>query len=155
MEGNRTWLVPAYEGKGAVPGNADLGDESKVGLRLLFDRGFQPDSAGGLYPLGSGGDREVQTGASGGAYSLQWAGAAGPLPALAPGLARLPGAGRAARLPERRSAVGDLLTLDPAQADLVDYHLCFWEKVSAERGRQQRPYFAPRLLTRKCYEQHP
>ena len=26
--------------------------------------------------------------------------------------------------------VGDLLLLDPSQADLVDYHLCFWEKVS-------------------------
>jgi hypothetical protein len=26
--------------------------------------------------------------------------------------------------------VADLLLPDPSQADLVDYHLCFWEKVS-------------------------
>lgn len=49
----RRWLLPAIESKGAVPGNADVGDESRTGLRLLFDRGQQPDSQGATYPLGS------------------------------------------------------------------------------------------------------
>lgn len=128
QEGNRTWLVPAYGGKGAVPGNADVGDESKVGLRLLFNRGFQPDSAGTLYPLGSGGAVN-QAGTSVGAYALQWAGAQGLYQVW-----HKPWLDFRARavqhIYQSELRVGDLLALDPSQADLVDYHLCFWEKVS-------------------------
>ena len=127
-EGARSWLVPAYEGKGAVPGNADVGDESKVGLRLLFNRGLQPDSAGQAYPLGSGGTT-TRTGASVGAYALQWAGAQGLYAVWhRPWLDFRARAVQHVYLSELR--VADLLLLDPSQADLVDYHLCFWEKVS-------------------------
>jgi len=127
-EGNRTWLVPAYEGKGAIPGNADAGDESRVGLRLLFNRGLQPDSAGNLYPLGTGGTTNA-AGVTVGAYSLQWAGAAGLYQVW-----HKPWLDFRARAVQHTYQcalrVGDLLTLEPSQADLVDYHLCFWEKVS-------------------------
>lgn len=127
-QGSRSWLVPAYEGKGAVPGNADVGDESRVGLRLLFNRGLQPDSVGQNYPFGSSGTTN-RTGASVGAYSLQWAGPQGLYQVWhKPWLDFRARAVQHTYLSALR--VGDLLTLDPAQADLVDYHLCFWEKVS-------------------------
>lgn len=127
-ETNSSWQVPTYEGKGAVPGNENVGDESRVGLRLLFDRGYQPDSAGQLYPLGSA----LATNGRGetvGRYSLQWAGPAG-----------LYAQWHQAWLSFRARAVQhtyvsaftvtDLLLLDPSRADFVDYHLCLWEKVS-------------------------
>lgn len=131
-DGSRLWLVPAYEGKGAVPGNTDVGDESQVGLRLLFNRGFQPDSAGELYPLGSSGTTN-RRGISVGEYSLQWAGAQGLYQVW-----HQPWLDFRARAVQHtyQSAlrVADLLTLDPSQADFVDYHLCFWEKVSLAVG---------------------
>jgi len=127
-EGSRTWLVPAYEGKGAVPGNADVGDESRVGLRLLVHRGWQPDSAGNLYPLGSAGTTN-QHGAVVGSLDLRLSGEQG-----------LGAQWHQAWLAFRARAVqhtyecpltvADLLTLDPSQADMVDYHLCLWEKLS-------------------------
>jgi hypothetical protein len=127
-DAGRQWLVPAYEGKGAVPGNGEVGDESRVGLRLLFNRGLQPDSAGQLYPFGSSGTTN-RRGASVGAYGLQWGGAQGLYQ-----LWHKPWLDFRARAVQHtyQSAlrVGDLLQLDPSQADLVDYHLCFWEKVS-------------------------
>lgn len=127
-EGNRNWLVPAYEGKGAVPGNTDVGDESRVGLRLLFNRGLQPDSAGNPYPLGTGGTVNA-AGTSVGVYSLQWGGAKGLYQVW-----HKPWLDFRARAVQHTYQcalrVGDLLLLDPSQADLVDYHLCFWEKVS-------------------------
>ena len=127
-EGARNWLVPAYEGKGAVPGNEDVGDESRVGLRLLFNRGLHPDSVGQDYPFGSSGTT-TRTGARVGDYSLQWAGAQGLYQVWhKPWLDFRARAVQHTYLSALR--VGDLLTLDPAQADLVDYHLCFWEKVS-------------------------
>lgn len=127
-EGGRNWLVPAYEGKGAVPGNDEVGDESRVGLRLLFNRGLQPDSAGQGYPFGSSGTTN-RLGASVGAYSLQWAGEQGLYQVWhKPWLDFRARAVQHTYLSALR--VGDLLTLDPAQADLVAYHLCFWEKVS-------------------------
>lgn len=127
-DAGRQWLVPAYEGKGAVPGNPDVGDESRVGLRLLFNRGLQPDSAGGRYPFGSSGTT-TRTGVSVGAYSLQWGGAQGLYSVWhKPWLDFRARAVQHTYQSELR--VADLLLLDPSQADLVDYHLCFWEKVS-------------------------
>lgn len=127
-ESGRQWLVPAYEGKGAVPGNADVGDESRVGLRLLFNRGLQPDSAGQLYPLGSSGTVNF-AGAAVGEYAWQWAGEKGLYQVW-----HKPWLDFRARAVQHvyRCAlrVGDLLVLDPSEPDLVDYHLCFWEKVS-------------------------
>jgi hypothetical protein len=127
-EGQRTWLVPAYEGKGAVPGNTDVGNESKVGLRLLFNRGFQPDSSGQRYPLGTPGTTN-QAGAVVGTLDLRLP---GPLGIVATWhQAWLDFRARAVQHTYLSSlTVADLLTLDPSQAELVDYHLCFWEKIS-------------------------
>jgi hypothetical protein len=127
-ESGRQWLVPAYEGKGAIPGDTEVGDESRVGLRLLFNRGFQPDSAGTRYPLGSAGAVNFR-GESVGEYSLQWGGDKGLYQVWHQSW--LAFRARAVQHVYRcQLRVGDLLVLDPSQADLVDYHLCFWEKVS-------------------------
>jgi hypothetical protein len=146
-DAGRQWLVPAYEGKGAVPGNADVGDESRVGLRLLFNRGFQPDSTGRLYPLGSAGAVNF-AGAKVGQYAWQWAGDQGLYQVW-----HKPWLDFRARAVQHvyhcQLRVGDLLTLDPSQADLVDYHLCFWEKVSLSVAAGSA---RPRLGIRSCYE---
>jgi hypothetical protein len=127
-ESGRQWLVPAYEGKGAVPGNDEVGDESRIGLRLLFHRGYQPDSAGQLYPLGSAGAVNFR-GDSVGEYAWQWAGDKGLYQVW-----HKPWLDFRARAVQHvyqcALRVGDLLVLDPSEPDLVDYHLCFWEKVS-------------------------
>jgi hypothetical protein len=127
-ESGRQWLVPAYEGKGAIPGDTETGDESRVGLRLLFNRGLQPDSAGSLYPLGTGGAVNFR-GELVGEYALQWGGDKGLYQVW-----HKPWLDFRARAVQHvyqcQLRVGDLLVLDPSQADLVDYHLCFWEKVS-------------------------
>jgi hypothetical protein len=124
----RIWQVPAYEGKGAVPGNADVGDESKVGLRVLFDRGSQPDSQGVPYVLASALSTNIR-GEKIGAYSLHWNGPDGLVVQWHQAWLTF----RARAVQHEYSSefrIADLLTLDPAQADLVDFHLCLWEKVS-------------------------
>jgi hypothetical protein len=127
-ESGRQWLVPAIEAKGAVPGNADVGDESRVGLRILFNRGYQPDSTGQLYPLGSAGAVNFR-GDSVGEYALGWGGDKGLYQVW-----HKPWLDFRARAVQHTYQcdlrVGDLLLLDPSEADMVDYHLCFWEKVS-------------------------
>jgi hypothetical protein len=99
-----------------------------VGLRLLFNRGYQPDSTGQRYPLGSAGAVNF-LGAAVGNYAWQWGGDKGLYQVWhKPWLDfRARAVQHMYKCPLR---VGDLLTLDPSQADLVDYHLCFWEKVS-------------------------
>jgi hypothetical protein len=135
-DAGRSWLVAAYEGKGAVPGNADVGDESRVGLRLLFHRGYQPDSTNNAYPLGTA----LTTNARGqavGLYSLRWDGPQGLYAQWHQAwLAFRARAVQHAYVSE--FTVADLLMLDPSQADLVDYHLCFWEKVSLSFGAGKR-----------------
>ncbi len=127
-DAGRQWLVPAYEGKGAIPGDTETGDESRVGLRLLFNRGYQPDSTGQRYPLGSAGATNFR-GESVGEYALQWGGDKGLYQVWHKPW--LDFRARAVRhVYECQLRVGDLLVLDPSQADLVDYHLCLWEKVS-------------------------
>ncbi|MBP0685590.1 hypothetical protein J8J21_21335, partial [Mycobacterium tuberculosis] len=69
---SRTWRVPAVEAKGASPAFG-IGDDSRCGLRLLFDRGLRPASNGSLYPLATW-DREDMTGNVVGASTLHWAG---------------------------------------------------------------------------------
>jgi len=126
--GGPSWQVPAYEGKGAVPGNADVGDESKVGLRLLFDRGYQPASDGSRYPLGSALATNLR-GLKVGDYSLQWPGPAGLYAQWHQ--AWLAFRARAVQhVYQSEFRVADLLSLDPDQADFIDYHHCLWEKVS-------------------------
>ena len=121
---NRTWSVPAFEGKGAMPGNADLGDDSRVGLRLLFDRGWGTDSNGRGYPLAS--PLPAQPGDQ---YSLQWGGPQGLYATF-----HAAWLGFRARAVQHSYVAGfrlaDLLLLDPATAEYVDYHRCLWEKVS-------------------------
>jgi hypothetical protein len=130
----RQWLLPAIEATGASP-EADTGDESKVGLRLLFDRGLQPDSQGNLYPLGSALNRNFDN-TRVGDYALQWT--AGDAGLLCWHQAWLEFRGRAVQyVYETEFRIADLLTLDPATAELLDYHLHLWEKVSLSVSTRQ------------------
>jgi hypothetical protein len=123
----RRWLVPALSAKGAST-EYELGDDSRTGLRLLFDRGPQNDSTGQPYRLLSSGTVNY-AGATVGAYGLQWDGPQGLYaqwhrPWLDFRARAVP---RAYQVPFR---IADLLTLDPNGHELVDYHLLLWEKVS-------------------------
>lgn len=116
----RYWLLPAIDAAGAVEG-----EESKAGLRLLFDRGLQEDSTGAFYPLGSPATRSYD-GHLVGQYSL-----------LASDLladwhsAWLSFRSRSVQHTyEAEFRLPDLLALDPGRAELLDYHLHLWEKVS-------------------------
>ena len=127
----REWLVPAISAKGASP-EYDVGDDSRTGLRLLFDRGLQHDSQGHPYRLLSSGTEDY-AGASVGEYSLHWAGPAGLYETW-----HRPWLDFRARAVPREYTVPfritDLLTLDPATHELVDYHLLLWQQVSLKVG---------------------
>jgi hypothetical protein len=131
----RQWLLPAIAAKGAST-EYEVGDDSRTGLRLLFDRGLCPDSLGNNYRLLSAGTEDY-TGASVGAYSLLWAGPQGLYeqwhqPWLDFRARAVP---REYQVPFR---IADLLTLDPAGHELVDHHLLLWQKVSLKVGAGSR-----------------
>ena len=122
----RQWLVPAISTKGASP-DYKLGEDSRTGLRLLFDRGLQNDSLGQPYQLLSAGT-ENYAGDVVGTYALhavalyaQW---------HQPWLDF-----RARAVPLEYQVpfgIADLRALDPAGHELVDHHLLLWEKVSLQ-----------------------
>ena len=97
-------------------------------MRAVVARLDQLTPGGGRFPFGSSGTT-TRTGVSVGAYSWQWGGAQGICQVW-----HQPWLDFRARAVQhtyqRELRVGDLLLLDPSQADLVDYYLCFWEKVS-------------------------
>ena len=123
----RSWTVPAVEAKGASPA-FESGDDSRCGLRLLYDRGLQPDSRGLVYPLATW-DVVNYDGATVGASTLRWAGGQGLYATWhATWLDFLSRAATKERKMEFR--IADLLTLDPARKEMVDYRKYFWEKIS-------------------------
>lgn len=123
----RQWVVPAVEVKGASLA-FDNGDDSRCGLRLLYDRGLQPDSTGATYPLASW-DRVNYAGVGVGTRTLHWEGEAGLYATWHTGwLAFLDRATSKERTMQFR--VADLLSLDPARKELVDHKKYLWEKVS-------------------------
>ncbi|MGI4833268.1 MAG: hypothetical protein ACRYFK_07385 [Janthinobacterium lividum] len=132
----RQWLLPAVQVKGASPA-FETGDDSHCGLRLLYDRGLQPDSTGSPYPLATW-DQVNFAGLVVGASTLHWEGPAG-LYALG-WQAWLDFLGRATtkeRLMPFR--VMDLLSLDPARKELVDQKKYLWEALTlslSTTGRQ-------------------
>ncbi|MDB5270882.1 MAG: hypothetical protein JWP58_3922 [Hymenobacter sp.] len=123
----RQWLVPAISAKGAST-DYELGDDSRTGLRLLFDRGMCPASQGASYRLLSPGTEDY-AGNVVGTYALQWDGPQGLYAQWhQPWLDfRARAVTREYQVPFR---IADLLTLDPAGHELVDYHLLLWQKVS-------------------------
>jgi hypothetical protein len=122
----RLWLLPAISAKGASA-DYELGEDSRTGLRLLFDRGACPDSRGDVYRLVSAGTLDYE-GNTVGTYSLRWDGADGLYaqwhqPWLDFRARAVP---REYEVPLR---IGELLTLDPATHEQVDYHRLLWQKV--------------------------
>ncbi|WP_400194042.1 hypothetical protein [Hymenobacter sp. B81] len=119
-------LLPLVDAKGASPAH-ELGNDSRCGLRLLFDRGLQP-AAGGAYPLVTSG--HVNTaGQAVGELALQWAGPQGLYAQChQPWLDLLARAGVEERTQPFR--IGDLLTLSPARKELVGPRKYLWEKIS-------------------------
>lgn len=123
----RDWLVPAISAKGASV-DYELGEDSRTGLRLLFDRGPCPDSLGGTYRLLSPGTTDF-AGNAVGTYSLQWAGPDGLHAQWHKAWLDF----RAQAVPRTYTvpfSIGDLRALDPAGHELVDYHLLLWERVN-------------------------
>ena len=136
VDTNREWLVPAVEVKGASQA-FEQGDDSRCGLRLLYDRGLQRDSLGGFYPLATW-DVVNYAGDTIGPSTLHWGGEQGLYATFhAAWLAFLDRATSKERTMQFR--VADLLTLDPARKELVDAKKYLWEKVSlslSTTGRQ-------------------
>jgi hypothetical protein len=125
---DREWLIPVIEAKGASLA-FELGDDSRCGLSLLFDRGLQEDSEGDLYPLATWGRESFDAFGLIGLSTLHWDGADGLYEtwhrAWLEFLDRAATKERTVRL-----RVADLLTLDPARKDMVDHRRYLWEKVS-------------------------
>ncbi|WP_375435101.1 hypothetical protein [uncultured Hymenobacter sp.] len=112
------YFLPSIITKGASPAYG-LGDDSRCGLRLLFDRGLQPQG----YPLCTNG-REANS-----AFALAWAGGNGLyLKCHKPWLDFLARAGSEERTMPFR--VGDLLSLNPGRKELVGPRKYLWERVS-------------------------
>ena len=116
-------LMPIVEMKGAGP-SALLNEVSQVGLRLLFDRGLQPDlNTGALYPQLTNGRED------GSPLALAWAGANGLYAQChQPWLDFLGRAGTEERTVPFR--IDDLLALDPARKEMLGPRKYLWEKVS-------------------------
>ncbi|GAA3954140.1 hypothetical protein [Hymenobacter algoricola] len=127
LDPGRLWLVPAVEVPGATT-ELGLSDESRCGLRLLYDRGLQPASGGDLYPLASSGS-ETYAGVSCGTEQLHWAGVQGLYAQRHQAwLEFLDRAGE-----EERTVpfgIADLLTLVPARKEMVGFRKYFWQRIS-------------------------
>lgn len=127
LDEGRQWLVPAVEAKGASEAY-ELGNESRCGLRLLFDRGLRPDSRGSLYPLATWDWLDYQ-GNMVGVETLHWEGLEGLYERrYRDWLAFLAQASRVERTMQFR--VADLLTLDPGRKEMVEGRKYLWEKIS-------------------------
>ncbi|MDO7853144.1 hypothetical protein [Hymenobacter convexus] len=125
--GLREWLLPAVAAKGASPAY-ELGDDSRCGLRLLFDRGLQADKFGQRYPLATSGNEDFD-GFAVGTSTLHWDGPDGLYETWHRGWL-----GFLDRASTREATmdfhVADLLTLDPGRKELVNHRKYLWEKVS-------------------------
>jgi len=134
---DRQWLVPAVAAKGASQAFGN-GDDSRCGLRLLFDRGLQLDNQGQPYPMATWGQLDF-AGNTIGESTLHWDGASGLYATWHAGwlafLAR-------ATSKERTMQFGlaDLLALDPARKELADDGKKYlWEKVSLSLSTTGQP----------------
>ena len=147
VDATRQWLVPAVEAKGASLA-FDTGDDSHCGLRLLYDRGLQPDSVGALYPLATW-DVVNYAGTRVGESTLHWAGERG---LYATWHAAWLGFLDRATSKERTMpfTVADLLSLDPARKELVDSKKYLWEKVSLSLSTTGRPLESASYTYRYC-----
>jgi hypothetical protein len=126
-DASREWLVPAVEAKGASLA-FDQGDDSRCGLRLLFDRGREPDSNYQPYPLATWGQRSYQ-GVQVGTSTLRWDGQWGLYATWhAAWLDFLSRATTKERTME--FGISDLLTLDAGRKELVEGKKFLWEKIS-------------------------
>jgi hypothetical protein len=143
----REWLVPAVEAKGASLA-FDQGDDSRCGLRLLFDRGLQQDNYYQPYPLATW-DVKSYLGGAVGQSTLRWDGPFGLYATWHAGW--LDFLGRATT--KERSmqfGIADLLTLDAGQKELVDGKKYLWEKVSLSLSTTGRALESAQFTYRYC-----
>lgn len=128
LDTGRQWLVPAMELPARSDFYEDMVENTDQPLRLLFYRGLQPDSNADDYPLASSGNTNYDD-ATVGDYTLHWDGAAGLYEQWHKPWLDF----RAAARQEERDVLltaGDLLTLHPAQKEMVDHLKFLWERVS-------------------------
>ena len=122
VDGSRR-LLPAVRAKGASPA-FETGDDSRAGLRLLYDQGVGTYQ-GTTYPM------------AGGTEQLSWPGAQGLYAQRHQAwLDFLDRAGREERTME--FTVADLLSLDATRKELVNSRLYLWEKVSLSVSNARR-----------------
>ncbi len=127
LDANRPWLVPAVETKGASPA-FDQGDDTRCGLRLLFDRGLQEDGQLQPYPLASW-DLHNYVGTAVGQGTLRWDGPWGLYATWH--AAWYDFLGRATtKERDMQFGITDLLTLDAGRKELVDGKKYLWQQVS-------------------------
>lgn len=122
-------LVPAVLAKGASPA-FEAGDDSRAGLRLLYDQGLTAYQ-GNTYPLAT------SASPGGGLPALRWPGSDGLYQVCYQAwLDFLDRAGREERTMVFR--VADLLSLDPLRKELVGGRKYLWEKVSVSVSTARR-----------------
>jgi hypothetical protein len=143
----RQWLVPAVEVKGASLA-FDQGDDSRCGLRLLFDRGLHADSNTQPYPLATSGNVGY-LGVAVGQSTLHWAGPWGLYATWHQGW--LDFLGRATtRECQVPFTIADLLTLDAGQKELVGGKKYLWERVSLRLPTGGRALESAQFTYRYC-----
>jgi hypothetical protein len=123
----RQWLVPAISAKGASAAY-DLGEESRTGLRLLFNRGMHRDGQGSPYPFGSSGNVSY-AGTPTGLYTLHWDGPHGLYRHF--GQAWYAFRSQATETEyEVPFTLADLRSIEPGRLEMVDHHLRLWQQIS-------------------------
>ncbi|WP_460613653.1 hypothetical protein [Hymenobacter seoulensis] len=135
LAAGRSWLVPAIEAKGASAAY-ELGEASRTGLRLLFNRGLQPDSQGAAYPLGSSGNVSY-SGTQLGLLTLLWDGPNGLYARFAKPWLDFRSRSTESEY-EMPFNLGDLRSIDPGRMEMVDYHLRLWQQINVTIDLQRK-----------------
>ncbi|MCA8831977.1 hypothetical protein [Hymenobacter pini] len=135
LQPGRRWLLPAVESKGASAAY-ELGEDSRVGLRLLFNRGMQPDSQGNEYPLGSAANEDY-AGGEVGQLTLHWDGPQGLYEQFAKEWLAFRSRAVETRY-EVEFSLADLRSIDPGRLEMLDYHLRLWQQINVTIDLQRK-----------------
>ena len=131
----RQWLVPAIAATGASAAY-ELGEESRTGLRLFFNRGLHRDSQGNQYPFGSAQNVSYQ-GTQTGLLTLHWDGPGGLYEKFWEGWLAFRSRATETQY-EVPFNVADLHSIDPGRQEMVDSHLRLWQQIDVTIDLQRK-----------------